>query len=88
MKDGYEMAKSREGARANERQKMLEGHHEHNNAFVRKHEAMLATMGGKAPNLEGKYMNFNAEMVNNGAHAQEFGRELTAGLDKKAYPVK
>lgn len=49
---------------------------------------MTATMAGKAPNLEGKYMNFNAEMMNTGMHAQEFGRELTAGLDKKAFPVK
>lgn len=82
------MVKSREGVRANERQKMFEEHHRSNNAFVREHEAMTATMGGKMPNLEGKYMNFNAEMVNNGMHAQEFGREVTAGLDKKAFPVK
>jgi len=82
------MAKSRESARANERQKMFEKHHGSNNAFVREHEAMTATMGGKAPNLEGRLMNFNAEMMNTGEHAQEFGRNLTAGLDKKAYPVK
>jgi len=82
------MVKSREGARANERQKMFEARHSSDNAFVREHEAMTAVMGGKAPNLEGKYMNFNAQMVNNGGHAQEFGRELTAGLDKKAFPVK
>jgi hypothetical protein len=88
MKDGYETVKSRESARANERQKMFEARHNNDNAFVRSHEAMTATMGGKAPNLEGKYMNFNAEMMNTGAHAQEFGRNLTAGLDKKAYPVK
>ena len=49
---------------------------------------MTASMGGKAPNLEGRLMNFNAEMMNTGEHAQSFGRELTAGLDKKAYPVK
>jgi hypothetical protein len=88
MKDGYEKVKSRESARANERQNMFESRHESDNAFVRKHQAMSATMGGKEPNLEGKYMNFNAEMMNNGMHAQEFGRELTAGLDKKAFPVK
>lgn len=88
MRDGYEKVKPRESVRANERQKMFEAHHKSNNAFVREHEAMTATMGGKSPNLEGKYMNFNAEMVNNGAHAQEFGRSLTAGLDKKAFPVK
>jgi hypothetical protein len=67
---------------------MFEEHHNRNNSFVREHEAMTATMGGKAPNLEDKSMHFNAYMCNNGAHAQEFGRELTAGLDKKAFPVK
>lgn len=49
---------------------------------------MIAPMAGKAPNLEGKYMNLDSCMMNNGDHAQKFGRELTAGLDKKAYPVK
>jgi hypothetical protein len=88
MKDGYEMVKSREGVRANERQKIFEAHHKSANAFVREHEAMTATLGGKMPDLEGKYMNFNAEMMNNGMHAQEFGREATVGLDKKAFPVK
>jgi hypothetical protein len=88
MRDGYEKVKSRESARANERQKMFEEHHGSNNAFVRKHEAMAATLAGKMPNLEGRYMNFNAEMMNNGMHAQEFARELTHGLDEKAFPVK
>lgn len=88
MKDGYEKVRSRESVRANERQKMFEARHKSDNAFVREHEAMLASMHGKAPNLEGKYMNYNAEMVNDGHHAQEFGRELTASLDKKAFPVK
>ena len=49
---------------------------------------MVASMGGKAPNLEDKYMYFDQCMVSDGAHAQEFGRSLTAGLDKKAFPVK
>ena len=88
MRDGYEKVKSRESVRANERQRMLESHHGSNNAFVREHEAMSATMAGKAPNLEGRLMNFNSEMMNTGEHAQSFGRELTAGLDKKAFPVK
>lgn len=88
MKDGYEKVKSREGARANERQKMFEEHHNRNNAFVREHESMTASMGAKAPNLEGRYMNFDSCMVSDGMHAQEFARDLTHGLDKKAFPVK
>jgi len=49
---------------------------------------MTAVMGAKAPNLEERYMNFDSCMISDGEHAQSFGRELTAGLDKKAYPVK
>lgn len=67
---------------------MFEAHHKSNNAFVREHEAMTASMGGKSPKLDGRLMNFNAEMMNTGEHAQDFGRSLTAGLDKKAFPVK
>ena len=88
MRDGYEKAKGRESMRANQRQKMFEAHHNESNAFVKHHEAMLATMGAKAPNLEEKYMEFDACMISDGEHAQEFGRQLTKGLDDKAYPVK
>lgn len=55
---------------------------------MREHQAMTAVMGAKAPNLEERYMNFDSCMISDGEHAQSFGRELTAGLDKKAYPVK
>lgn len=88
MNDGYSKMKSRESSRANERQKMMESAHSSNNEFVKKQQAMTASMGGKAPNLDGMYMNFDSCMINNGAHAQDFGRELTSGLDKKAFPVK
>lgn len=88
MKDGYEKVRSRESVRANERQKHFEEHHNHNNAFVREHEAMTATMAAKAPNLEARYMNFDSCMISDGMHAQEFARDLTHGLDKKAFPVK
>jgi hypothetical protein len=88
MNDGYGKMNSRESVRANSRQKMMEAAHSSNNAFVRTHEAMTAVMGGKAPNLKEEAMHFNAYMCNNGEHAQDFARDLTAGLDKKAYPVK
>lgn len=67
---------------------MFDKAHKDNNAFVREHQAMTASMGGKSPDLEGRYMDFDSCMVSDGAHAQEFGRSLTSGLDKKAYPVK
>jgi hypothetical protein len=67
---------------------MEEAQHSSSNSFVKSHEAKLERMGGRAPRLEEKDMEFNAVMMNDGEHAQEFGRELTAGLDKTAFPVK
>ena len=37
--------------------------------------------------MEPEMMDFCSYMSNNGAHAQKFGKELTAGLDKVAFPV-
>ena len=80
--------KGKESESANRRQARLEAEHSATNAFVKSHEAMQATMGGKAPNLEARYMNFDSCMISDGEHAQMFARDLTTGLDKKAYPVK
>jgi hypothetical protein len=33
-------------------------------------------------------MKFDACMVSNGAHAQEFAKELTRGIDHEAFPVR
>jgi hypothetical protein len=88
MKDRYDGNKGKEAKIANLRHSRLESEHNANNAFVKKQMAMLSPMGGKAPKLEEKYMHFDSCMINDGEHAQEFGRKLTSGLDKKAYPVK
>ena len=88
MKDRYDGNPSKEKAIANTRQKRLQAEHNANNAFVKKQQAQVAGMGGKAPDLKAEAMNFNAYQCNNGEHAQEFGRKLTSGLDKKAFPVK
>jgi hypothetical protein len=88
MKDRYDGMKGKEAGLANRRQKMFESEHSSNNAFVKSHEAMTMSMGGKMPNLEERYQNFDSCMVNDGKHAQEFGRKLTSDLDKKAFPVK
>lgn len=69
-------------------QSKFQSEHSSNNAFVKKQEAVLASMGMKPANLQEKYMHFDACMINDGEHAQSFARDLTAGLDKKAYPVK
>lgn len=88
MKDRYDGMKGKEATIANKRQKMFESEHSSMNAFIKNHQAMTATMGAKAPNLEERYMNFDSCMVSDGEHAQELARDLTTGLDKKAYPVK
>jgi hypothetical protein len=68
---------------------MYQSEHNANDAFVKKHQAMAATMGMKTSvNLDEKYMRFDSCMVSDGEHAQEFGRKLTAGIDEKAFPVK
>lgn len=73
---------------ANVKQRRFEAEHDSRNAFVKRQEDMQKSMEGRAPDLKAEAMNFNAYMCNNGEHAQEFTRELTAGLDKKAFPVK
>jgi hypothetical protein len=67
---------------------MYQSEHGSNNAFVRNHQAMTATMGMKEGRLEDRYMHFDSCMISDGEHAQELARDLTAGLDKKAFPVK
>lgn len=89
MKSRYDGIPGREAARSGKLNRMYESEHNANNAFVKKHEAMAASMGmKKSVNLEGKYMNFDACMISDGEHAQEFGRKLTSGIDEKAFPVK
>lgn len=70
------------------RNKRLESIHSENDAFVKRQQAQMAKYAGKNPKLEAKDMEFNAEMMNNGMHAQELATKLTNGLDKVAYPVK
>lgn len=89
MKNRYDGRKGKEEGLQSQRQKMYQSEHTSNNEFVKSHQAMQATMGMKTdPKLDSKYMEFDACMVNNGDHAQEFGRQLASSLDKKAFPVK
>lgn len=88
MRSRYDNNPGKEASIANVRQKRLQAEHNANNAFVKSAQAKSAPMGGKAPNLTGEAMQFNAYQCNSGEHAQEFGRKLTVGLDKKAFPVK
>lgn len=62
--------------------------HSATNAFVKKVQAEQSKHGGVPPDLKSEAMEFNAYQCNNGEHAQELAREVTAGLDKVAFPVK
>lgn len=88
MRSRYDGQPSKEASIANMRQKRLEAEHSARNAFVKKVQNEQSKHGGRAPNLKGDAMEFNAYMCNNGEHAQELAREVTPGLDPVAFPVK
>lgn len=43
---------------------------------------------GTTPTMEDRYFHFDACMMNNGAHAQEFAKSLTGTIDHAAFPVR
>lgn len=89
MKNRYDGIPGKEAGRLSKLSKMNEEHHNANNAFVKKHEAMAATLGmKKVVHLDEKYMQFDSCMISDGEHAQELARHLTKGIDEKAFPVK
>lgn len=87
MKSRYDNMPGKESNIASSRHRRLEAEHTAKNAFVKKQQAETSKMAGKSPNLRAESMEFNAYMCNNGEHAQEFGKKLTKGLDKVAFPV-
>lgn len=83
----YTMRNGKDAELLNKRHGMEEGQHNASNAFVKMEQNKVKAKAGKEPRMEGRYMEFDACMVNNGYHAQEFAKQLTAGLDKEAFPV-
>lgn len=59
-----------------------------NNAFVKKGQNNMKSMMGDRPGAKPEAKHFNAYMCNDGDLAQKMARDLTAGMDKKAFPVK
>lgn len=84
----YTMRKGKDAAIAGRRHRMEEAQHSASNNFVKAEQMKLARKGGQAPKLEGKYMDFCSPMTNNGVHAQELAKKLTAGIDHDAFPVR
>lgn len=87
MKNRYDGNPSKEASIANKRQSRLEAEHSRKNEFVKKEQSNKSMYAGKRPELKADMMEFNANMQNNGAWAQEFGKRLTAGIDHVAFPV-
>jgi hypothetical protein len=87
MKDRYDGAPGKDAAMANTRQNRFEAEHMGKDAFVKKEQAAVKQYAGKKPMMKADMFEFNANMQNNGAWAQGFGKKLTAGLDKVACPV-
>jgi hypothetical protein len=88
MKDRYDGAPGKDAAMANTRQSRHEAEHSATNMFVKKVQSEQAKYAGRPPKLGEENMMFNAEMTNNGMHAQDLARDVTKGLDKVAFPVK
>lgn len=57
------------------------------NAFVKKEQNTLKSMMGDRPKVSSDLKRFDATMSNDGAAAEKMCGKLTAGLDKKAFPV-
>lgn len=87
MKDRYDGAPGKEAAIANTRQRRFESQHMGKDNFVKREQAATQKYAGKKPIMKADMFEFNANMQNTGDWAQGFGRKLTAGLDKVAFPV-
>jgi len=87
MKDRYDGNPGKEAAIANTRQRRLESQHMGKDAFVKSQQAKVDKYAGKKPEMKADMFEFNANMQNNGKWAQDFGKKLTSGLDKVAFPV-
>jgi hypothetical protein len=87
MKDRYDGSPGKDAAMCNLRQRRYESEHLGKDQFVKKQQAELDKYAGRPPVMPAKLMEFNAEMQNTGGWAQEFGKRLTKGLDKVAFPV-
>lgn len=87
MKDRYDGSPGKDAALANRRQSRYESEHSAKNAFVKREQSSLDKYAGRKPDLKADLMEFNAQMQNNGAWAQGFGKKLVAGLDPVAFPV-
>ena len=88
VRKDYTMRNGKDASMLNRRHGMEEGQHDSSNAFVKGEQHKIKAKAGHEPRMDGRYMEFDACMVNNGEHAQEFAKELTRGIDHEAFPVR
>jgi hypothetical protein len=88
MAKDYTLRNGKDASIMNRRQSMAQSQHSAANAFVKGEQEKMKKMGGKAPSMEGRYMEFDACMVSNGAHAQALAKKITSDIDHLAYPVR
>ena len=67
---------------------MGESQHDKSNSMVKAEQGKVKNLACKMPEMEDRYMKFDACMMNNGVHAQEFAKSLTRGIDHEAFPVR
>lgn len=58
------------------------------NRFVKREQEVMKSMMGDRPGAPSEMKKFNAYMSNNATTTQACVEACTAGLDKKAFPVK
>lgn len=87
MKDRYDGSPGKDAALMNRRQARYESEHKGHNEFVKKHQMERKKYMGRNPEMKSDLMEFNANMQNTGEWAEGFGKRLTAGIDKVAFPV-
>src|SRR5690606_17633159 len=84
----YTLRGGKEAQITNNRQRMAQSQHSDSDSFVKAEQAKTKKYAGKAPIMEDKYYMFNANMMNNGEHAQRLAKNLTSDIDHDAFPVR
>jgi hypothetical protein len=84
----YTLRGGKEAQITNNRQRMAETQHSESDSFVKAEQAKTKKYAGRAPIMEERFYEFNANMMNNGEHAQRLAKEMTAGIDHDAFPVR
>lgn len=67
---------------------MSQSQHSETDSFVKSEQQKTKKLAGKPPEMQERFYEFNANMMNNGMHAQELAKEITKGIDHEAFPVR